>query len=935
MNNSGLSLDSVFTNNPPATLATLLLESTPPEDKPPATFATLLLEPPQLPKSSRVAGVATAPADGSTAKSSKVAGVASLPPDLEAAALAVCDLHGDTEAGRLAMLSDLAAYPPANWPDLLEHFRAQLAANTPAPPEAGRQRARFRDFTLTDGRRMAFDADIPADRLPALLASGHAVEPMETGPAIPAATVPQAMATTPATLPPATVPGLDVAVVNMAYTAAPGEIVEYIGRPNPSAGLAGSPLANPYPLADPSDGVARAAVLAGYRAWFADATADPTTPASRELERLRTLAKAGPLRLRCYCHPKPCHGATIAAAIWNTEGTAPAFELAGQVTITAQDTAGPLLSELGYSVHYITDTETARIAVGRLLEADRPLLGLDIETGGLDPIRDRTRCLQVADESTAYVFDFDGVEPATLWPLMNCGGMFVAHNATFEWRFLRRLLLQPLTTLHDSMLMARTVYGLQPGGGYPSLADTAARVLGLTIDKSVRRSDWTAPGPLTPAQVHYAGLDSALAFRLAHPLRDRLRDTGQTKAYGLMLGALPTVAGHMLDGVPFDREGHRRLMVEWKAAAMTARDRLDNLMAGTNPDSPDQLAEWLARTLPADLLAAWPRTASGKLGTDADALAAWPDAPPELRQYKEHAKLLSTYGEKYAGHIHPDTGRIHASYNIAGTRGGRFNCSKPNLQNPPRLAAFRRLFRPDHEMYRFIVADYSQIELRIAALIANDQTMLQAYRDGGDLHRLTASITAGVPLADVTKAQRQAAKAINFGLIYGMGPAGLRAYAKATYGVDMTPQAAQDAHSAFFRTYTGIHRWHAETKARGVYDKTVRTAGGLIRDMGNEPGGWKLTNGLNTPVQGSGAEVLLLALAKLPAALSGLDCRVIHHVHDEIILECSEADIEAGKAALQSAMVAAFDELFPGSGMTAAGDLVEAHDGRTWEDAKG
>lgn len=98
------------------------------------------------------------------------------------------------------------------------------------------------------------------------------------------------------------------------------------------------------------------------------------------------------------------------------------------------------------------------------------------------------------------------------------------------------------------------------------------------------------------------------------------------------------------------------------------------------------------------------------------------------------------------------------------------------------------------------MADYSQIELRIAALIANDATMLQAYRDGVDLHRLTASITAGVPLADVTKQQRQAAKAQNFGLLYGMGPTALRAYAKATYGVDMTPQAAQDAHSAFFRT---------------------------------------------------------------------------------------------------------------------------------------
>ena len=236
-------------------------------------------------------------------------------------------------------------------------------------------------------------------------------------------------------------------------------------------------------------------------------------------------------------------------------------------------------------------------------------------------------------------------------------------------------------------------------------------------------------------------------------------------------------------------------------------------------------------------------------------------------------------------------------------------------------------------MYRMVVADYSQIELRIAALIAGDQAMLQAYRDGLDLHRLTASITSGVPLADVTKDQRQAAKAINFGLIYGMQPAGLRAYAKATYNVAMTPEAARQAHAAFFQHYQGIHRWHLNTKARGIYDKTVRTVGGLIRDMGRESNGWKLTNALNTPVQGSAAEVLLLALAKLPAALSGLDCRVVHHVHDEIILECAETEVDQAKAALQQAMTSAFDDLFPGNGMAA--DLVEAHDGRTWEDAKG
>jgi DNA polymerase-1 len=931
---TGLSLDSVFSLEPAAKVANLLTSEAGTEkisklaelarpfhcgpEKPgnpeqsdyaPAKVANLLIGGHEIHENHPAKVAKPANPTFEPEKISKLAGLARvLPPELEAAALAVCDLNGDDEAGKQAILDDLAASPAESWPALLDHFTRQL----PPPPEPGRVRVRFPDFGLTDGSRIAFDADIPASRLPALLASGHTVECPDRP-----------------TDPP------DVAVVNMAYIPALHETVEYIGRPNPSAGLAGSPLANPFKLTNPADEAERSRVIGQYREWFTQTTARPDSPESRELARLRTLATAGPLKLRCYCHPKPCHGDVIAAAITGTEPEPPALTLTGQATITAEDTAGALLRNLNTTVHYIRDTDPARDAVARLLEAGRPLLGLDIETGGLDPLTDRTRCLQVADDTAAYVFDFDGVDPAALWPLMNAGGMFVAHNATFEWRFLRRVLLHPATTLHDSMLMMRTAYGLQAGGGYPSLADTAARILGLTIDKTVRRSDWLAAGPLTPAQVHYAALDAVLAYRLAHPLRDRLRETGQTKAYGLMTAALPTVAGHMLAGVPFDVEAHRRLMADWQAAAMAARDHLDRIMPGVNPDSPDQLAAWLMRSIPPDLLAAWPKTTGGKLATDADALAGWPDAPPELRTYKEHGKLLSTYGAKFAAHVHPDTGRIHASYNIAGTRGGRFNCSKPNLQNPPRLAAFRRLFRPGHELYRLIVADYSQIELRIAALMARDETMLQAYRDGVDLHRLTASITAGIPLAEVTKAQRQAAKAINFGLIYGMQPPGLRAYAKATYGVDMSAQAAQNAHTAFFQHYQGIHRWHAETKARGVYDKTVRTAAGLVRDMGNEPGGWKLTNALNTPVQGSGAEVLLSALAKLPAALSGLDCRVVHHVHDEIILECAETDIEAGKAALQSAMTAAFDELFPGSGMTTASDLVEAHDGRTWEDAKG
>ena len=594
--------------------------------------------------------------------------------------------------------------------------------------------------------------------------------------------------------------------------------------------------------------------------------------------------------------------------------------------------AGKTLDDLGYTIRYITETESASRAVSELLDADHAILGLDIETGGLDPLVHTVRCIQIANESIAYVFDLATIEPAVLMDLLKNSRQFIAHNGLFEYRFLKQLAIEPVI-LHDSMLMARVVFGLQAGGDYMSLADTASRVLGIHVDKSVRLSNWTAAGPLSKEQVQYAALDAVLTYQLAFPLRDELRKTGQNKAYSLLIRVLPTVGSQMLAGLGFDRTGHQQLIEEWKTEAVAMRARLDSIMPGINPDSPVQLAGWLANQLPPALLRNWPKTAKGNLSTDASTLSSCADIPVELRQYKKAGKLLSTYGEKYADHIHPATGRIHADFSIAGTVGGRFKCARPNLQNPPRMAAFRRLFRPADEQRRMVVADYSQIELRIAALLSGDEAMLQAYRVGVDLHRLTASITAGVPLDEVTKEQRQAAKAINFGLIYGMQPPGLRSYARATYGVEMSKEEAEKAHTAFFQHYQGLRRWHQTTKARGTYDATVRTVSGLVRNMGRETGGWKLTNALNTPVQGSGAEVLLLALAKLPAALVGLDCRVVHHVHDEIILECGNADVDAAKLVLQEAMTAAFDELFPGNGISA--DLVEAHAGETWKDAKG
>ena len=611
--------------------------------------------------------------------------------------------------------------------------------------------------------------------------------------------------------------------------------------------------------------------------------------------------------------------------------------------------ARTILDLLHAEVRFIDAHSQAEATIAHLLNSTAKIsrypgaaggmLGVDIETAplpqfrndpkaGLDPYKAEIRLIQLFDPvGKVYVFDLRKIPLALIQPLLESREM-VAHNAMFEMKHLRHAGIKPLR-LHCTLLMARVVSG-QP---LMSLAKAAAAYLpdlkDTPIDKTLQVSNWSADS-LTQDQLDYAALDAVLARELWRELGELIKTTGQSAAYRRMAAAVPVVADQMLTGMGFNADLHRQWLAGWQSEQLPLRDQLQRDLQ-VNPDSGTQLGAWLERNLDPATLAGWPRTPTGKLKTDEDAFEGI-DLPEMagLKQYKHLGKKISAFGTGYQEFVHPVTGRLHADYLIAGTRGGRFSCGKPNLQQAP-SGDFRRLFvaRPG---YALVVADYSQIELRIVAIIANDPIMLEAYRLGADLHKKTAAAIAGIAETDVTKAQRQLAKACNFGLIYGMGAKTLAAYASAGYGVAMSLPEADKARSKFFATYPGIHRWQSITKARGISDPTVKTAGGLIRDLSKEPGGWQLTKALNTPVQGTGAEMLLAALAQLPKALSGLDAQPIHHVHDEIALEVAEGDVAAARTGLVAAMVGGFKALFPDVDMP---ELVEAHSGPDWYSAKG
>jgi DNA polymerase-1 len=590
----------------------------------------------------------------------------------------------------------------------------------------------------------------------------------------------------------------------------------------------------------------------------------------------------------------------------------------------------------GLRVSYITTDAGAQEAVAELLTASPPL-GLDIETARLTRFRSHPQAgLQPHLSQIRLVQLFGGGQPVYLFDLFRLGSLealapvwglpLVAHNALFELKHLIHAGVSLEQPLECTMLQHNVL-----AGGLSSLAELAQEHLGWPLDKEQQTSDWAAPD-LSVEQLAYAALDAVVAYHLHRKLQPLLEARRGTRVYQLMREAQPAIARLELAGCHFDVAAHARLLERYEQQQTTAAARLaEQLGPGVSPSSGKQLSAWFEANLPAEALATWPRTAGGLLETTAEALGNCPHpAVAALLEWKLATKRITTYGTGYTDHISPATGRIHASFRLGGTDTGRLACHRPNIQNPPRDPAFRALFSAPPGRV-LVVADYGQIELRVAALLARDPAMLEAYQQGRDLHTQTAAAVARVPVEAVTKQQRQLAKAVNFGLLFGQGAKGLARYAAASYGVELTEEEAKKARHLFFMTYPGLSRWQRETVNAAKRTWQARTPAGRLRDFPqDQPAPY--TEALNTPVQGGAAEIMLAALAHLERSLRGLDAHLVNIVHDELVVEAAEQEAAAVQQALEQAMVAGMLAIFP---TASTRGLVEAHAGPNWAAAKG
>ncbi|MBK4998443.1 DNA polymerase I [Pseudomonas sp. S31] len=445
---------------------------------------------------------------------------------------------------------------------------------------------------------------------------------------------------------------------------------------------------------------------------------------------------------------------------------------------------------------------------------------------------------------------------------------------------------------------------------------------------------------LTFNQIHldkagpYAAEDADITLRLHQALQARLAQTPsvQPVLMDIEMPLVPVLARIERQGALVDAELLKVQSGEL-GVKMAELERRAFELAGEefNLGSPKQLGSILYDKLGMPVLS---KTAKGQPSTaeavlDELAEQGYP-LPEVLMQYRSLSKLKSTYTDKLPGQINPRTGRIHTSYQQAVAATGRLSSSDPNLQNIPIRTAEGRRIRQAFVAspgYKLLAADYSQIELRIMAHLAKDEGLLHAFRNDLDVHRATAAEVFGVALEDVTTDQRRSAKAINFGLIYGMSAFGLAKQ----IGVDR--KQSQDYIDRYFARYPGVLAYMERTRAQAAEQGFVETLFGrrlYLPDINAKNPALRKgaeRTAINAPMQGTAADIIKRAMVNVDNWLSssGLDARVILQVHDELVLEVREDLIEQVKDEIRTHMSSAAQLDVP--------LLVEVGIGSNWDEA--
>ena len=598
----------------------------------------------------------------------------------------------------------------------------------------------------------------------------------------------------------------------------------------------------------------------------------------------------------------------------------------------------------------VVDTEAKLSALAEALQK-APVISFDTETTSTDEMTAGLVGISLAfkegegyyipvGHNTKTQLPLEGVLSALRIPLTDSRIPKIGHNSKYDYIMLARLGLEPTPLAFDTMIAEWVV---DPSSRNLGLKNLAAARLGEAmthiedlIGKGKKQRSM-AEVAIQDAAV-YAVADAEITLRLQPLLEAELKRI--PRAWDLFTGIempLVSVLAEMeIAGVALDRDFFAAFSVQLdERMKAIEQDVYAAVGKPFNINSTQQLSDVLFVTLRLTPPDQGRKTASGHYSTAAGVLDEMSGQHPVVDmvlEYRELSKLKSTYVDALPVQIHPETGRVHTSFSQTSAVTGRLSSSNPNLQNIPTRTEIGRRVRRGFVAEAgnvLLSADYSQIELRIVAHMAGDEAMLNTFRAGQDIHATTAAAIYGIPLQQVSKEQRRHAKAINFGLIYGMSAFGL------TRTTELTLAESEDFVAAYFSQFPGIKKYLDGIRREAAQKGYVETLLGRRRYFPalKSQLNYNLKNreereAINSPIQGTAADIMKIAMLKIPPALAqaSLHGRMLLQVHDELVIECPLTELTATARLVQQVMENSYSISIPLS--------TEARWGLNWDEMK-
>jgi DNA polymerase-1 len=518
----------------------------------------------------------------------------------------------------------------------------------------------------------------------------------------------------------------------------------------------------------------------------------------------------------------------------------------------------------------------------------------------------------------------------------------ILHNAKYDVSVMARYGVE-ITNIDDSMLMSLSLFGGLHRHNMDELAYRYHRYTTIKY-KEVAGSgatEVTFDRVPVPAATAYAAEDSDVTLRLFNEFRSQLlKDPDSARVYEqLEKPLIPVIAGMEQAGIKLDVDYLRTLTEEFTASREQALERAYSLAGQEfNPGSPRQVGAVLkALGAPLTELTETGQLATGvKVLEDIEHSGQLSETASELvkaiLEWRKFSKLIGTYTEALPEFVNAQTGRIHPSFGMASTTTGRLACSDPNIQNIPirtpegARIRYALVAEPGHKL---IAADYSQVELRVLAHATGDPALFHAFENGIDIHRMTAAQINGIRPEDVDKGQRRAAKTVNFGIIYGQTEYGLARELKIS-----TDEAAAMIRK-YFATFPTIKTYMERARAMARELGYVQTIAGRkiwapeINSRNKARRGYAERQVINAPIQGTAADIIKKAMLNVSAGLAhgGWKTRLLMQVHDELVFEAPDSEVELVLPLIKATMETCVDYLDVAL-------VVDAKAGQSWGDCK-